>query len=131
MAAILGELGWPAGIPTGRLAASVFDRAMRGGMFEAELILRYVLDRTEFRTRATRGDRLTVAFHAFLRFAADLGRLEDLRYDGGLVSDEVLWSDDWTSASPILPCMCGLYGAAIREGNGAKSGGLREPESRK
>jgi len=121
-AAILGELGWPAGLPTETLVASVFDRAMRAGMFEAEVIFGYAFDRTEFPTRATRGDRLTVALHALCRFAADNGRLEAVRFDGALASDEVLRSDEWTSASPRLPGMCGLYGAAGRERNGAKAG---------
>ena len=113
-AAILGELGWPAGLPTETLVASVFDRAMRAGMFEAEVIFGYAFDRTEFPTRATRGDRLTVALHALCRFAADHGRLEDLRYDGRLVPDGTLRSGTWTAASPILPCMRGLYEATRR-----------------
>ena len=115
MAAIIGELGWPAGIPTERLVASVFGRAMRSGMFEAEVIMGYTFDRTEFPAVASRDDRLTVALHALLRFAADLGRLEDLRFDGNLVSDDVLRSDEWTSASPMLPGMRGLYEATRRE----------------
>ena len=109
MAAILGELGWPTAISIERLAASVHDRAMKAGMFEAELILGYAHDRAELPGRATREDRLTVALHALCRFAADNGRLEDLRFDGNLVSDDVLRSDEWTSASPRLPGMCGLY----------------------
>jgi len=100
-------------------------------MFEGELILGYTFDRAELPGRATREDRLTVAMHALLRFAADNGRLEDLRHDGGLVSDEVLRSDEWTSASPRLPSMHGLYEAAGRECDGARFGGSREPESRK
>jgi len=131
MAAILGELGWPAGIPTERLAASVYDRAMRSGMFEAEVMMGFMFDRKECPAVVSRDDRLTVALHALLRFAADLGRLEDLRFDGNLVSDDVLRSDEWTSASPMLPGMRGLYGAAGREWDGAKSGGSRERESRK
>jgi hypothetical protein len=114
-AAILAGLGWPIAIPTERLVASVCDRAMRGGMFEAEVIIGYAFDRAEFPGRATRGDRLTVAMYALLRFAADLGRLEDLRYDGVLASDDVLRSDEWTSASPRLPGVRGLYEAARRE----------------
>jgi hypothetical protein len=122
MAAIVGELGWPTAISIERLAASVYDRAMRAGMFEAEVIIGYAFDRTEFPARATRGDRLTVALHAFCRFAAEKGRLEELRFDGALASDEVLRSDEWTSASPRLPSMHGLYEAAGRERNGAKAG---------
>jgi len=82
---------------------------MRSGMFEAEVIMGYAFDRTEFPAAASREDRLTVALHALCRFAADNGRLEDLRFDGNLVSDDVLRSDEWTSASPRLPGMCGLY----------------------
>ena len=130
-AAILGELGWPAGIPTERLAASAFDRAMRVGMFEAELILGYTHDCGEFPASATREDRLSVALYALCKFASDRDRLEELRYDGALVPDEVLRSDDWTSASPMLPSMHGLYEAAGRECDGARFGGSREPESRK
>ena len=115
MAAILGELGWPAGIPTERLAASVYDRAMRSGMFEAEVIMGYTFDRTQFPAVASRDDRLTVALHALCRFAADNGRLEALRYDGRLVPDGTLRSGRWTAASPILPCMRGLYEATRRE----------------
>ena len=122
MAAIVGELGWPTAISIERLAASVYDRAMRAGMFEAEVIMGYAFDRTEFPARATREDRLIVAMYALFRFAAHNGRLEALRYDGALASDEVLRSDEWTSASPRLPGMRGLYGAASRERNGAKAG---------
>jgi hypothetical protein len=121
-AAILGELGWPAGIHTERLAASVYDRAMRAGMFEAEVIMGYTFDRTEFPAVLSRDDRLTIALHALCRFAAEKGRLEELRFDGALASDEVLRSDEWTCASPRLPGMRGLYGAASRERNGAKAG---------
>ena len=102
MAAILGELGWPAGVPTGRLAASLYDRAMRSGMFEAEVIMGFTFDRKECPAVVSRDDRLTVALHALCRFAADHGRLEDLRFDGSLASDDVLRSEDWTSASPRL-----------------------------
>jgi len=130
MAAILGELGWPAGIPTERLVASMFGRAMKAGMFEAEMILGYAHDRAELPGWATREDRLIVAMHALCRFAADNGRLEALRYDGALASDEVLRYDDWTSASPMLPSMHGLYEAAGRECDGARFGGSRERESR-
>ena len=114
-------MGWPAGIHTERLAASVYDRAMRSGMFEAAVIMGYTFDRTEFPAVASRDDRLTVALHALCRFAADNGRLEALRFDGALASDEVLRSDGWICASPRLPGMRGLYGAASRERNGAKA----------
>ena len=76
MAAILGELAWPAGIPTERLVASVYDRAMRGGMFEAEVIMGFTFDRKECPVVASRDHRLTVALYALLRFAAGNGRLE-------------------------------------------------------
>ena len=108
-AAILAGLGWPTAIPTERLVASVFGRAMRSGMFEAEVIMGFTFDRTEFPAVVSRDDRLTVALHALCRFAADNGRLEALRFDGALASDEVRRSDEWTSASPRLPGMCGLY----------------------
>ena len=121
-AAILAGLGWPTAIPTERLVASVYDRAMRSGMFEAEVVIGYTFDRTELPAVVSRDDRLTVAMYALCRFAADNGRLEALRHDGGLVSDDVLRSDEWTSASPRLPGMRGLYGAAGRERNGAKAG---------
>jgi hypothetical protein len=130
MAAILGELGWPAGIPTERLAASVFDRAMRGGMFEAAVIMGFMFDRKECPAVVSRDDRLTVALHALCRFAAEKGRLEALRYDGVLASDEVLRSDGWTCASPRLPGMRGLYGAAGRERNGTKAGTRAEWKAR-
>ena len=93
-AAILAELGWPAGLPTEALVASVFGRAMRSGMFEAEVIMGLTFDRTEFPAVASRDDRLSVALHALCRFAADNGRLEELRFDGVLASDDVLRSDD-------------------------------------
>jgi len=114
-AAILAGLGWPTAIPTERLVASMFDRAMRSGMFEAEVIMGYTFDRTQFPAVASRDDRLTVALHALCRFAADNGRLEALRYDGRLVPDGTLRSGRWTAASPILPCMRGLYEATRRE----------------
>ncbi len=121
MAAILGELGWPAGIHTERLAASVYDRAMRSGMFEAEVIMGYTFDRTQFPAVVSRDDRLTVALHALCRFAADNGRLEALRYDGRLVPDGTLRSGWWTAASPRLPGMCGLYQAAGQEWDRVKA----------
>ena len=57
-AAILAELGWPAGLPTEALVASVFGRAMRSGMFEAEVIMGYTFDRTQFPAVVSRDDRL-------------------------------------------------------------------------
>ncbi|MCK4659060.1 MAG: hypothetical protein KAV82_06010 [Phycisphaerae bacterium] len=52
--------------------------------------------------------RVTVALNALCRFASDNDRLEGLRYDSRLVSDETLRSDGWTVASPRLPCMSPL-----------------------
>ena len=130
-AAILAGLGWPAGIPTERLAASVYDRAMRSGMFEGELILGYTFDRAELPGWATREDRLMVALYALCRFAADNRRVEEIRFNGGLVPDEVLRSGDWTCASPRLPCMQGLYEYASREWDRAKSGDAGNPKARK
>jgi hypothetical protein len=72
-AAILAELGWPTAIPIERLVASVYDRAMRSGIFEGEMILGYTFDRAGLPGRATREDRLTVAMYALCRFAADNG----------------------------------------------------------
>ena len=40
--------------------------------------------------------------------------LETLRFEGTLVSDEVLESDEWNAPSPMLPSMHGLY-EAIRQ----------------
>ena len=114
-AAILAGLGWPTAIPTERLVASVFDRAMRSGMFEAEVVIGYTFDRTQFPAVVSRDDRLTVAMYALLRFAADNGRLEALRYDGRLVPDGTLRSGKWTAASPRLSGMRGLYEATRRE----------------
>jgi len=119
--ATIRELGWPDGVPTEKLVASVYDRAMRAGMFEAELILGYTFDRAEFPRCATREDRLTVGLNAVCRFAADHDRLEELRFDGVLVPDETLRSHGWTTASPRLPCMRGLYEAASREWDRAKA----------
>jgi hypothetical protein len=129
-AAILAELGWPAGIPTEQLVASVYDRAMRSGMFEAEVVMGYTFDRTQFPAVVSRDDRLTVALYALCRFAADNGRLEALRFDDALASDEVLRSDGWTCASPRLPGMRGLYGVASREWDGAGSGASPESAAR-
>ncbi len=110
--AIIRELGWPTGISTERLVASVLDRAMQAGMFESELILGYAFDRAEFPASAARENRLAAALNTLCRFAADHGRLEELRYPGRLVSDEVLRSDDWTSALPRLPARRSLYEAS-------------------
>ncbi len=128
--AIIRELGWPTGISTERLVASMFDRAMQVGMFESELILGYTFDRAEF-PAATRDNRLAAALNALCRFAADHGRLEELRYAGRLVSDEVLRSDGWTSAPPRLPGMRGLYEAASRGRHRARSGAPAESSARK
>ncbi len=127
--AIIGELGWPSGISTERLVASVFDRAMQAGMFESELILGYAFDRAEF-PAAARENRLAAALNALCRFAADHSRLEELRYAGRLVSDEVLRSDGWTSASPRLPDMHCLYEAS-RGRHRARSGAPAESPARK
>lgn len=119
--AIMHGLGWPSDIPVERLAASLYDKAMRAGIFECELILGYTFDRAELPGWATREDRLTVALNALCHFAADYDRLDDLRYDGHLVSDDTLCSDEWTSSSPRLPGMQGLYEMARREWDEAKS----------
>ena len=112
-ARILAALGWPQGIPRERLVASVFDRAMRGGMpVAAEMILGYVFDKTEFPIPATREDKLAVALHAIRHFAEDHGLIDDLAFDGHLVSDEELESESWTAESPRLPGMHRLYEAA-------------------
>ena len=81
MAAILGELGWPAGLPTEALVASVYDRAMRSGIFESELILGYAHDRAEFPASASREDRLTVAMYALCRFADSAVHARPVRGD--------------------------------------------------
>ena len=109
------ELGWPSGVPIERLAASLYDKAMRAGMFESELILGYTFDCAEFPRWAEREDRLIVALNALCRFASDYDRLEELRYDGLLVPDEMLDSDCWTAESPRLPSMHGLYEYASSE----------------
>lgn len=127
--AIIRELGWPSSTSAERLAASVFDRAMQAGMFEGELILDYAFDRAEF-PAAARENRLAAALNALCRFAADHGRLEELRYTGHLVSDEVLRSDDWTSASPRLPDMHRLYEAS-HGWDRARSGTPAESSARK
>ena len=110
---IIAALGWPQDISRERLVAGVFDRAMRGGMpVAAEMILGYVFDKTEFPAPATREDKLAVALHAIRHFAEDHGLIDDLAFDGHLVADEELESECWTSDSPRLPGMLGLYAAA-------------------
>ena len=112
---IIPALGWPQDITTERLVASVFDRAMRGGMpVAAEMFLGYVFDEKEFPAPATREDRLAAALHAIRHFAEDHGLIDALAFDGNLVSDEVLASESWTADSPRLPGMNGLYDAASR-----------------
>ena len=106
---IIRELGWPCDIPIERLVASVYDRAMRAGMIECAPIWGFTFDRAELSRSVTRETRLTIALSALAHFASDRGMLEMLRFDGTLVSDEVLASDEWTSASPRLPGMHGLY----------------------
>ena len=118
---IIGELGWPCDVPVERLVASLFDRAMRAGVIEGEVILGYTFDRGELPGWAGREDRLLVAAYALCRFASDQNLLEKLRFDGALVSHEVLQSDEWTAASPRLPGMCGLYETARDEWNRAKA----------
>ena len=116
---IIADLGWPSDIPVERLVASVYDRAMRAGMIESAAILGYAFDRIELPGCATREDRLMVAVHALCHFAAGRERLEEIQHDGLLVQSEVLDSDEWTSASPRLPSMHGLYEATRREWNRA------------
>ncbi len=118
---MIEELGWPSDIPVERLVASMFDRAMRAGVIEGEVILGYVFDRGEFGSRVTRENRLMVAVYGLLHFLADRDRIDELRFDGTLVSDEVVGSDEWTAASPRLPSMHGLYEAARDEWNRAKA----------
>ncbi len=111
---ILNRLDWPDGVSAERLAASVFDRAMRAGVVEGEVILGYTFDRGQLPGCATREDRLMVAVYGLCHFLASRDRLDELRYDG-LVPDDVLESDEWTSASPRLPSMHGLYEIAREE----------------
>ena len=112
---IIEGLGWPNDIPVERLVASVYDRAMRAGMIESAFILGFTFDRAELPRSVTREDRLVVALNALAHFASDRKRLEEIRYDGFLVSDDVLMSEEWTAASPELPSMHGLY-EAMRQG---------------
>ena len=110
---IIAALGWPRDISRERLVASVFDRAMRGEMpIAAEMILGYVFDKKEFPRPAAREDKLAVALHAVRHFAEDHGLIDDLAFDGHLVSDDVLESESWTADSPRLPGMHGLFVAA-------------------
>ncbi len=118
---IIADLGWPSDIPVERLVASVYDRAMRAGMIESAAILGYTFDRAELPRWATREDRLVIALNALAYFAADRERLEEIRHDGLLVQDEVLDSDEWTSASPRLPSMHGLYEPTRQEWDRGKA----------
>ena len=108
---IIRELGWPCDIPIERLVASVFARAMESGMIESAIILGFTFDRAELPRRVTREARLTISLNALAHYACDRGLLEKLRFDGTLVSDEVLASDEWNAPSPTLPSMHGLYEA--------------------
>ena len=115
-ARIIAALGWPQDIPHEQLVASVFERAMRGGMpVPAEMILGYVFDEKEFPAPATRADKLAVALHAIRHFAEDHGLIDDLAFDGHLVSNEKLESEAWIADSPRLPGMHRLYEAEIRD----------------
>jgi len=118
---IIRGLGWPDGVSVERIAASVFDRAVRAGVVEGEVILGYTFDRGQLPGWAEREDRLLVAVYALCHYLADRDRLDELRYDGNLVADEVLATEEWTSASPRLPGMQGLYEAARREWDEGKS----------
>lgn len=112
---IIRDLGWPGDVPVERLAASVFDAAMRAGMIESAVILGFTFDRIELPGWATRRERLTIALSALVHFAADRQLLEKLRFDGTLVPDDVLASEEWNAPSPRLPGMGGLYEAACRD----------------
>jgi hypothetical protein len=112
---IIRELGWPGDIPVERLVASVYARAMRAGMIESAAILGFTFDRAELPRRVMRKDRLVIALNALAHFACDRGLLEMLRYDGTLVPNEVLESEEWNTPSPMLPSMRGLYEAACDE----------------
>ena len=113
-ARIIAALGWPQDISQERLVASVFDRAVRGEMpIAAEMILGYVFDKREFPANKTRQDRLAAALHAIRHYAEDHGSIDDLMFDGHLVSDDVLASESWTSDSPRLSGMHGIYDAVM------------------
>ena len=118
---IIRELGWPCGIPIERLVASVFARAMESGMIESAIILAYTFDRSELPRPVTRETRLTVSLNALVHFACGRGMLEMLRFDGTLVPDEVLESDEWNAPSPMLPSMRGLYEATRQEWDRGKA----------
>ena len=77
----------------------------------AEMILGFVFDKTEFPVPANREDKLAVALHAVRHFAEDHGLIDDLAFDGHLVSDEELESEPWIADSPRLPGMHGLFEA--------------------
>lgn len=110
--ATIGQLGWPKGLSAERLTASLFACAARAGLHDpAERILARVFERTEFPAFATRDDRLAVARFALCRLAARLDRPDDLRFDGCLVTDEVVASDEWSAPSPRLPSVRGLHSA--------------------
>jgi len=111
---IIAALGWPQDISQERLVASVFDRAIRGEMpIAAEMILGYVFDEREFPANKTRQERLAAALHAIRHFAENHGSIDDLMFDGHLVSDDVLASESWTADSPRLPGMHGIYEVGI------------------
>ena len=111
---IMSSLGWPQHISQERLVASVFDRAVRGEMpIAAEMILGYVLDTREFPANKTRQERLAAALHAIRHFAEEHGSIDDLMFEGHLVSDDVLASESWTADSPRLPGMHGIYDAVM------------------
>ncbi len=111
---IIEGLGWPSDIPVERLVASAFNTAMENGMIESAVILGFTFDRIELPGWADRHEKLMIAFNALAHFASDRGLLERLRFNGTLVSDEVLESDEWNAPSPMLPGMHGLY-EAVRQ----------------
>lgn len=84
-------------------------------LIESAVILGFTFDRAELPRWAMREDKLMIAFNALAHFASDRGLLDRLRFDGTLVPEVVLDSDEWTSASPKLPSMHGIYETA-REG---------------
>ena len=118
---IIEGLGWPGDIPVERLVASVYDRAMRAGMIESEVILGFTFDRAELPRQVTREDRLTIALNALAHFASDRDLLEGLRFDGTLVPVDVLESEEWNAPSPRLPSMRGLYEATQQEWDGGNA----------
>ncbi len=112
---IIEDLGWPSDIPVERLVASAFNAAMENGMIESAVILGFTFDRIELPGWADRHEKLMIAINALAHFASDRGLLEKLRFNGTLVSDDVLESDEWNAQSPMLPGMHGLYEAARRD----------------